>query len=55
MRKKRELQNEKFLLTAGFEPTTSCLLDWRSYVLSYWRSDCRHLKVNGIHINNDIR
>ena len=26
--KKRELQNEKLLPTAGFEPTTSGLLDW---------------------------
>ena len=47
---KRELQNEKFLPIAGFEPTISRLLDWRSYVLNYWGSDCRHLKVNDIYI-----
>ena len=33
-RKKRELQNEKFLSTAEFEPTLSRLLDSRSNRLS---------------------
>ena len=36
--------------TAGFEPAMSCLLDWRSNILSYFGSDCRHLKVYDIHI-----
>ena len=30
MRRKQELQNEKFLPTVGLEPPTSRLLDWRS-------------------------
>ena len=47
--RKRELQNKKRLPTTGFEPTTSRLLHWQSYVLRYWGSDCRHLKVNDIH------
>ena len=34
-RRKRELQNEKLLLTAGFESTSSRLLEWRSYVLRF--------------------
>ena len=33
--RERELQNEKFLPTAGFEPTTSGLLEWRSNRLSH--------------------
>ena len=34
-RRERELQNEKFLPTAGFEPTTSGLLEWRPNRLSH--------------------
>ena len=45
-RRHRELQNEKFLSTAGFEPTISRLLYWRSNGLSSRGSDFRHLKVN---------
>ena len=54
-RRKRELQNEKLLPTKGFEPTTSRFLDWRSNVQRYWEFDCRHYKVNDIHINIDTR
>ena len=49
-RRERELQNEKFLPTSGFEPTTSGLLEWR---LTDWATetcDCGYLKVNDIHI-----
>ena len=35
--KKRELQKEKFLPPAGFEPTFSRLLDWRSNVAVCWK------------------
>ena len=28
-------------------------LDWRSNVLSYFRSDCTHLKVNDVRLNID--
>ena len=31
----QEFQNEKFLPTAGFEPTISPLLDWCSNLLCY--------------------
>ena len=54
-RRKRDLQNEKFLPTAGFELATSRLLDWRRNVLRYWGSDLRHLMENDIHINIDTR
>ena len=47
------IQNEIFLPTAGFEPTISRLLDWRSNRLCYRKSDCRYLKLNGIPINMD--
>ena len=49
-RRKRELQNEKFLPTAGFERAMSRLLEWRSNVLSCFGSDSRHLKLNDIHM-----
>ena len=48
--KKRKSQYEKFLPTAGFEPAMSRLLDWRSNVLSYFGSDCRHFKRQIIYI-----
>ena len=40
-RRKRILQNEKFMPTAGFEPAMSRLLDWRSNVLRYFGSESR--------------
>ena len=53
--KKRKLQNEKFLPTAGLEPTISRLLYLRTNRLLWGRSDCRHFKVNYIDITIDIR
>ena len=45
-----------FFTTAGLEPIASCLLDWCSNRLCHEdRSDCRHLKVNNIHVNIDMR
>ena len=51
--KERELQNEKFLPTAGIESAMSRFLDWHSNILGYFGSDCRVLKVTDIHINID--
>ena len=47
---REESENYKILPTAGFEPTSSRLLDWRSNVLRYFGSKFSHLKVNAIHI-----
>ena len=49
-RRKWELQKEKSLPTAGFEPSIFRLLDRRSNGQSYQGFNCSHLKVNDIHI-----
>ena len=44
---KRELQNEKFLSTVGFNPTPFCMLVRRD---NHWfDGTCRQLKVNMLH------